>query len=199
MVRKGRTGVFLAAMAMIFATTLAAAPGAGADEDRGGEAKRVRITDNCDPASFNAAFGPGTCSGLGTTKLPDFLAQLQATGAATGWAFRPASFHLDAGDSIKAVNKGGEFHTFSEVAAFGGGCVKPLNDILGLQPVPECTPTVVVGGQTIPAAFVSSGVNAGAKLNVKMLAPGTHKFECLIHPWMQSVVHVSADDDHHDD
>ena len=40
--------------------------------------------------------------------------------------------------TITAVNGGGEDHTFSEVAQFGGGCIDVLNGILGLTPVPEC-------------------------------------------------------------
>lgn len=194
--RKSRFAVLVSAMSLIFGMALVAAPGAGADEGGGGEAKRVRITDDCDVASFNAAFGPGTCVGGGLTTLPDFLAQLGAKGSATGWAFRPANFRLDAGDHIKAVNKGGEFHTFTEVAEFGGGCIKPLNDILKLTPVPECAAT---DANNVPTAFGSSGVNPGATLQVSMLKPGKHKFECLIHPWMRSVVKVRADhDDDHD-
>jgi hypothetical protein len=37
------------------------------------------------------------------------------------------------------ANRGGEDQTFTEVGAFGGGCVAPLNAVLGLSPVPECS------------------------------------------------------------
>src|SRR5262245_11599899 len=38
--------------------------------------------------------------------------------------------------TIEAYNKGGETHSFTEVAQLGGGCVQVLNSILGLTPVP---------------------------------------------------------------
>jgi hypothetical protein len=39
----------------------------------------------------------------------------------------------------------------------------------------------------------------GARLTVAGLHPGIHRFECLIHPWMRSVVEVRGDDDDGDD
>lgn len=195
--RKLRIVVCMSALTVVLGTTLIAAPGAGADEGKAGNSKRVRILDDCDQASFNAAFGPGACVGDGETTVDDLMAQLGATGSAEGWAFKPANFHVDADESIKAVNKGGEFHTFTEVAAFGGGCIQDVNDIVRpkLQPVPECAPTVEVDGEMVPAALVGTGVEPGGTLQVNPLKPGTHKFECLVHPWMRAVVGVRADKD----
>ncbi len=165
------------------------------------DAKRVRIFDDCDVASFNAAFGPGTCVGDGRTTVDEFIAQLTANGnvanrAAKGWAFKPGSFHIDADEHVDAVSRGGEFHTFTEVAQFGGGCVTPLNDLLGLTAVPECDGVLVTPGVPgpVPPAFIATGVPPGGQLPVAGLSPGEHKFQCLIHPWMQSVVDVRADD-----
>jgi hypothetical protein len=72
--------------------------------------------------------------------------------------------------------------SFSEVANFGGGCIGFLNGLLGLSPVPECAgfPGGVFGATAIPA---------GGTLTVT-LAPGIHRFECLIHPWMQTTIDV---------
>jgi len=67
------------------------------------------------------------------------------------------------------------------VQAFGGGCVAPLNAILHLTPVPECA---------IPGLFGSTLVEQGDTLGVTGLAPGVHRFECLIHPWMRTTVTV---------
>ena len=52
--------------------------------------------------------------------------------------FAPGQLSLDAGGTLAARNRGGEVHTFTEVATFGGGCIEALNDLLGLTPVPEC-------------------------------------------------------------
>ena len=74
-----------------------------------------------------------------------------------------------------------EFHTFTEVAAFGGGCVPELNALLGLTPVPECA---------IPGIFFTTGAPPGAVVTTGALAAGTHRFMCLIHPWMRSTAEV---------
>jgi hypothetical protein len=63
-----------------------------------------------------------------------------------------------------------------EVANFGAGIVPPLNDALP----PGTPPAQPIG----PLNFLP----AGASLQVSGLAPGEHRFECLIHPWMQTVV-----------
>lgn len=183
--RNTRIVVCLSAATLALGATVATAPAAAS----GGDTKRVRVTDDCDPASFNAVIGPGTCVGDGETTLGALIAELAATGAAEEWEFKPDDFHIDRGDRIKAVNVGGEFHTFTEVENFGGGCVEELNEILGLTPVPECED---------PASF-ATGIPAGATLPVSGLEAGDHKFMCLIHPWMQSKVEVRADDDRDDD
>ncbi len=153
-------------------------------------AATVRMHDNCDAASFNAAFGAGTCVGSGTTVLSDFIAQLQTGGKATGWTFRPGVLHLDHGDRIRAVDTGGEAHSFTRVAAFGGGCIPQLNEILHLTPVPECSQFVMVGGKRVPK-FAATLVAPGASRTAVADTSGTIRFECLIHPWMRTVVHVS--------
>jgi hypothetical protein len=72
---------------------------------------------------------------------------------------------------------GGEFHTFTEVAAFGGGCVDQLNLLLGLQPVSECA---------APGIFMTTGVAPGGQRTTGALSAGTHRFQCLIHPWQRT-------------
>jgi len=192
--RKLRVVLGLSVTTTVLVTGFIAPATAGSGSGGGGETKRVRLIDDCDPATFNATFGPGTCVGDGETTVEDFIAQLidngfEANESADDWEFKPADFRIDGGDRIRAVNRGGEFHTFSEVAKFGGGCVDQLNAILGLTPVPECDD---------PDVFPTTGVAPGGTLDVHGLAPGTHNFECLIHPWMQSVVEVRATkhDDH---
>ena len=128
--RSGRLAVSLSVTALLLGTAVLAAPSAGARED--GDSQRVRLIDDCDPATFNAAIGPGTCVKQGDTTFTDFLAQLGKNGnianeAADDWEFKPGDFHVDAGATINAVNVGGEFHTFTRVANFGGGCVPVLN------------------------------------------------------------------------
>jgi plastocyanin len=154
-----------------------AAGGAGSNHGA-----RVEMTDDCDPATFNAAVRPGTCVGGGETTFQDFVAQLRAQGSAEDWAFDPGQLKLKPGANISVRNEGGEAHTLSEVANFGGGCVAALNTILGLTPVPECQTN----------EFNATLVPAGGSTTVTGLAPGVHRFECLIHPWMRTTVTVRS-------
>jgi hypothetical protein len=143
--------------------------------------QRVTALDACDGPSFNAVIGPGTCERGGGVKFDDFIGQLIAMGRAPAWRFAPEAMTLANGGSIDAYNRGGEFHTFTEVAAFGGGCVPELNAVLGLSPVPECG---------VPGIFGTTGIAPGGELEGAPLSTGTHLFECLIHPWMRTTVTV---------
>jgi plastocyanin len=145
--------------------------------------RQVQVLDDCEPASFNAAIGPGTCVKDGTTTFQAFIAQLLAQGRAPAWRFAPAQLGLDPGGTLAAHNRGGEDHTFTEVANFGGGCIQALNDLLGLIPVPECAG--FPGG-----AFAATEVEPGATVTTAPLPPGVHRYECLIHPWMRTTVTV---------
>lgn len=86
---------------------------------------------------------------------------------------------MPAGGSLVAFNRGGEAHSFTEVANFGGGCTQVLNDILGLTAVPECAN---------PALFPGTIAAPGGTIKTAQLASGVHLFECLIHPWMRTTV-----------
>jgi hypothetical protein len=44
--------------------------------------RQVQVLDDCDPATFNAAIGPGTCVKDGGTTFSEFIAQLLAQGRA---------------------------------------------------------------------------------------------------------------------
>ena len=169
----------LATMAGLAALLLlVSAAGASAASTR-----QVQVLDDCDSATFNAAIGPGTCVKDGTTTFSEFIAQLLAQGGAPAWRFAPSQLSLDAGGTLQANNRGGEDHTFTEVATFGGGCIQALNDLLGLTPVPECAG--FPGG-----AFAATMVRPGGTVTTSPLPPGIHRYECLIHPWMRSTVTV---------
>lgn len=150
-------------------------------------AKVIKAQDDCDAASFNAVIGPGTCVGDGRTTFDTFVGQLLTLGRAPEWEFSREKDKINKGRALAIVNEGGEFHTFSEVAAFGGGCVPELNGLLGLTPVPECEPEAAPG---VPLVFTTTGVGPGETITVTGLGKGTHRFECLIHPWMRSKITV---------
>lgn len=167
---------------------VAVATGPSDDRDR----VRIVMTDDCEPASFNAALGEGACVGNGTTTLNQLIGQLTRTGDAPAWAFHPGRARAELGDRLRVVNRGGEPHTFTKVAQFGGGCVEELNHILGLTPVPECRQSVTRNGKRI-STFEATFVAAGQARTFKPARAGVHRYECLIHPWMRSVVVVRDD------
>ena len=176
--------VAVLAVGAVVASLAIAGVASAAHEHHGHHAvATVLMTDDCEPHSFNAAVGPHTCIGHGHTTFEAFIGQLIATGDAPAWRFDPSVLSLPAGGQITAVNVGGEDHTFTEVANFGGGCIDVLNNLLGLTPVPECAG--FPGG-----AFGATLVSAGGTLTTGPLAPGIHRFECLIHPWMRTTATV---------
>jgi plastocyanin len=170
-----RAGLIIAIVVVVGLTAVALASG-------NASTRNVQVLDACDPATFNAIVGPGTCTRPGGgVQFPDFVSQLQTQGEAPAWRFSPEQLDLAPGGTLVVTNRGGEDHTFTKVAAFGGGCVAPLNAILGLSPVPECS---------TPGLFGSTLVEQGATFTVTGLTPGTYRFECLIHPWMRTTVVV---------
>src|SRR5438128_120270 len=60
--------------------------------------RAINILDKCDPASFNATVGPGTClrTEAGIT-FPDFIAQLSRLHNVPAWRFEPGSVTLTLG------------------------------------------------------------------------------------------------------
>jgi len=165
--------------------TREAAPQRTAIRQSSPDGERVRIQDDCDPTTFNAVLGPGACVGKGETTFRDFIAELTATKVAEEWNFEDDSFAVAPGARITATNRGGETHTFTKVANFGGGFVPSLNALSGNpKPVPECS---------FPAVG-SSFVPPGGSIAVTAPARGTVKFQCCIHPWMRAVATVEHDD-----
>ncbi len=100
----------------------------------------VRMMDECDPATFDAATGqPGTCVRNGGMKFDQFVSILTHLQTVPAWRFNPDKVSLRVGDILSATNIGGEGHTFTEVKEFGGGVVGFLNDLAGTPNVaPEC-------------------------------------------------------------
>ena len=166
-----RRAMGLAAALSVVASLAVAGSAFGADH------RVVKVQDDCDPATFNAAVGPGTCVGDGRTTFDEFIAEFLATGSAKRWNFSRPEFNIDAGGVITATAVGGEFHPFPEVPRFGTGCV-PLLNATDDPPVVPCS------------VLATTGLLPGDSLPVTVSTPGTHLFQCMIHPWMRSTVEV---------
>lgn len=175
----------------------------------------ITMRDACDPASFNAAVGSGTCVAgqHGTTLFSDFMGELQTDQIAGAWRFNPmlnategnfklVRLDLKQGDQTTIENKGGETHTFTRVQKFGGGFIAPLNRLSGNpDPTPECAQVLPDGSlapqpesaanQFVEAGKTESGPTAGSSA----LPKGMSRWECCVHPWMRMVVVVHGHDD----
>lgn len=144
---------------------------------------RVSMRDECDPATFNAALGAGTCTRNGSMTFAQFNTELGATQHVAAWQFVPSALTIHVGDVITAMNDGGEEHTFTEVEQFGGGIVPSLNQASGNPTeAPECA-----------QLEADDHVAAGATYHTDPAASvGTELYQCCIHPWMRAVVSVTG-------
>lgn len=153
---------------------------------------QVVALDECDPATFNVlgAVGPGFCKNVAlgytpfgsTTTFANLIAEAAAGHPDAKWDFEPDTLTVHEGTPIIAVNQGGEPHTFTEVAQFGGGFIPPLND--GESAAPECAE----GFSSV--AVARTRILQGSQLQVTGLSKGEHHFQCCIHPWMRMTVNV---------
>ena len=142
-----------------------------------GDTHKVFAMDRCEPDSFNEVLGPDGCVRNGGVTFDNFLRRLNPEdGGHNAWRFSRHDVGLKPGQGLSISNTGGEGHTFTEVANFGAGVVPELNAALP----PGTPPAQPVG----PFGFIG----AGDSLGVDGLSAGTHLFECLIHPWMRTVV-----------
>ncbi len=149
--------------------------------------QQVIILDECEPTSFNTQFGPGTCLNvvsLGGVPLADFLGALPTGHPA--WLFYPTDpVTIKKKDSLRVVNQGGEIHTFTEVAEFGGGFLPVLNNPPNSPAIQECA-----GGYANNTELASTRVLQGSSLEISGLKKGLHRFQCCVHPWMRMEIEV---------
>jgi plastocyanin len=156
-------------------------------------AAQVVALDECDPTTFNPAVGEegtGFCHnvtlyGLGLgfeTPLQTLIDEADSGTPDPGWDFEPDQLTIQKGTTVSVVDQGGEPHTFTEVAQFGGGFVGALNH--GEPVVPECA------GGFKNVAVARTRILQGSRLDVTGLSRGRHLFQCCIHPWMRMEVDV---------
>jgi plastocyanin len=152
-----------------------AAPASQASLAGGRQDVLVNMLDACDPDSFNAVLGPGTCIRSGGVTFDQFIAQLTRLAFSAPWRFAPQNTNVHVGQTFVAENKGGEAHTFTEVEEFGGGIVPTLNQLAHTPTIaPECT---TLQGDDFVAP--------GGAYREEVEHTGTLKFQCCIHPWMR--------------
>ena len=136
----------------------------------------VNILDACDGDSFNAILGAGKCTRAGGVKFDQFIAELTHLGSIGAWRFGGAG-NVQVGQDFVATNRGGEVHTFTEVAEFGGGLEPLLNELSHVPDVaPECSLEALEPDDFVPP---------GGTYRETVSHSGNLKFQCCIHPWMR--------------
>jgi plastocyanin len=157
---------------------------------------KISLMDNCDPAAFLDSFCVASAHS-GDVTAGEFLMLLYSPLSKTivghpGWRFEPGHLTMRAGQTLRVTNNGGEDHTFTEVIAFGGGNVPPLNGVnVGppFVPPPGTVPLTPAAACLAPSGMVV--VDQGQTVEVKGLSPGLHQFQCCIHPWMHAAIRVN--------
>ena len=153
----------------------------------------VQIRDECNPATFNAAVGPGTCVGSGAVTFQQFVGELQQFQFAQQWQFVPPQLHMRVNQSFTATNTGGELHSFTEVAAFGAGVIPFVNDLSGHggeTPRPECLAAFIAFQNKVPnSSFLLPGQSFTDTETVDNLGAPV-LYQCCIHPWMNETITV---------
>lgn len=161
------------------------------DANRGN--RRIDLVDDCDP-NDSAWLPIGCLQNDGDVTLTEFNQFLRSPlydnipppGIEPGlflvghpsWRNDPSHVVIEAGKKIDVRNVGGRPHTFTAVAAFGGGVVPPLN--VGTQPAPECASSV--------------RLEPGDRTSITASGDGIQRFQCCFHPWMRATVRVVDDD-----
>lgn len=149
---------------------------------------QVVALDECDPATFNAptAAGPDFCRNVAvgaSTTFSDLVALAQKGSPDPKWDFEPDALSIKQETILSVVDQGGEPHTFTEVAKFGGGFIPGLNGP-GEDTVPECS------GGFSRVEVARTRLLQGSQLQLTGLSKGEHLFQCCIHPWMRTKVEV---------
>jgi hypothetical protein len=162
-------------------------------------ARTIRISDGCDPETFNEAIGPGTClpGDHPTETFALFIEELTLDHVAGAWRFGSTKYTLPDGRSTVLNNRGGETHTFTRVAKFGGGFVPILNEVSGNPiPAPECLQPPSDSSIFVPGENSVPGPTAGSSA----MPAGVSRFQCCIHPWMRTTVVVKdgTNSSHHE-
>ena len=174
-------------LGVVFAIGLAVA----ASADSG---KRFLITDDCDPHDSDWIAVGGCFQESGEVTRAEFRAANQnGYPGHPSWRIVPPYVAEQSDNEIRVRNTGGRTHTFTEVVRFGGGYI-PGQNAAGATPAPECAIVDPVSGALRPApAALSTTLGAGAEMRIEALGPGTHNFQCCIHPWMRSTVKITDD------
>jgi hypothetical protein len=171
----------------------AIAPAAALASDDG-----LQVQDACDPATFNAVpdIPQPACTrpdeGGPRVTFDGLIAQLVDHQSAEHWRFKADRITLREGQPLNiTMTRGGEAHTITEVPSFGLGCVPQLNALVFPGQDPTAFPAACADPATFtPGIFGGNLIAPGMSFSYAGLSKRTHRFQCMIHPWMRTTVTV---------
>jgi len=143
--------------------------------------RHIAIRDDCDPHDPRWVPTGGCFLRGGSVTLDEFNGELSSPHSLSvighqAWRNDPSYLETESGRGIRITNEGGRVHTFTKVGAFGGGRVPSPALNMGLTMAPECPTSVEIA--------------AGGRMELAVLSPGNHRFQCCIHPWMRALIKV---------
>ncbi len=155
----------------------------------------IDVQDRCDVATFNAAgieCDRPAGDGGGSVTIDELFASLVQNQRNDKWRFKGDKVTIKAGQPLNiTMSRGGEGHTVTEVPSFGLGCVPELNAVVFPGQDPTAFPAVCGAPATFtPGIFGGDLIAPGLDFTKVGLSKGTHRFECMIHPWMRTTVTV---------
>lgn len=190
---------YLSALCMAAVQLSSIGPALADQDDEASGSALIKLRDSCDPPTFNAALGAGTCVGEFRTTFQQFLTELGQDMTVGAWRMNPRELDAEKDTQLVVSNFGGETHTFTQVQEFGGGFVAALNAASGNSaPAPECAQ--MVNGNLVPRppSAVNLFVAAGQTVSGPIVENGKQeKFQCCIHPWMRLTVNPNEGHEHH--
>jgi hypothetical protein len=193
--------LLIALAAALLASAALIGSGVSAASAAEGNQKLMRLLDQCDKAAFDAdPLFAGVCSIDSGSVTPARFAADLARGGNNNWWINNREETIKAGQQLVIRNDGGDLHTFTDVTATGytKSCLDTVFAPPGGLPAPLQFSRAVAATDPAPtlsqclSAFPADFVIPGAAAQPRSLAPGTHLIQCLIHPWMRTIVHVQA-------
>jgi hypothetical protein len=168
--------------------SLAVAATAGASSGGG---VTIQSRDACDPATFPPDVCNRTDNSGGVVSFGELATVLPQKLSHPAWKFTKDQVTVKRGTPVIAeFGRGGEIHTFTDVTATGPGpgCIPDINVLLGFDPDEIGPACVELGG--LGGVIGRDGLFPGVPKTIDTSTPGTRIFECMLHPWMQTVVTV---------
>jgi hypothetical protein len=168
--RAGLAAAGVGVVALVAAAVAWAGPGS----------RNVQMLDNCDGPSFNAAIGPGTCTRNGGLTFQKFFGAL-ARGGAPSWRFSPGQLKLNGRWHDHGAQPRRRVPYLHSGGGVRRGLYSPAERSIGADP---CTGVRHSGHPRHDRG------GAGRERDDGLAPAGTHRFMCLIHPWMKTTVTV---------